>query len=138
MKFRTHLLRKARCQEGGFTFLELLIVMTIMAILAAVAIPTYITNIKHARETRLRSDLWVMRQAIDKYTVDKEQAPASLEDLVSAGYLRAIPEDPIDKTAQWNPIMADTSISPDVPAGIKDVKSTAEGADGNGKPYTEY
>jgi general secretion pathway protein G len=139
MKFRTHSSRNVRRREGGFTFLELLIVMTIMAILAAVAIPTYLTNIKHARETRLQSDLWVMRQAIDKYTVDKEKAPQSLQDLVTSGYLRAVPEDAISKSAEtWQTVMEEETLSADTPAGIKDVKSGAEGADSSGKPYSEY
>src|SRR5581483_10076851 len=75
-------LRRGQHQHG-FTFLELLIVMTIMAIMVSVAVPVFLKNIKHARETRLQHDLFIMREAIDKYTVDKEQAPATLQDLVT-------------------------------------------------------
>ncbi|MBI1763475.1 MAG: type II secretion system protein [Acidobacteria bacterium] len=125
--------------QRGFTFLELLIVMTILAILATVAIPTYLKNIQRARETRLIHDLWVMREAIDKYTVDKEKAPPSLQDLVSAGYLRALPEDAITKSSEtWQIEMESEKLSPDAPAGIRNVKSGAEGTDSNGKPYSEY
>jgi general secretion pathway protein G len=140
MKVRTQPSRIVRRrQEGGFTFLELLIVMTIMAILAAVAVPTYMSNIRRARETRLQSDLWVMRQAIDKYTVDKEKAPQSLQDLVTAGYLRAIPEDPISKSVDtWQLEMETETLDADTPAGIREVKSGAEGTDSGGKAYSEY
>lgn len=135
--FRIHS-RAAQTQQG-FTFLELMIVMAIMAILASVAIPMFLKNIHHARETRLRHDLWVMREAIDKYSVDKEKAPLTLQDLVSAGYLRAVPDDPITKsTDTWQYTMEDQTLSPDATPGIKDVKSGAEGTDSNGKPYNEY
>jgi general secretion pathway protein G len=126
-------------RQRGFTFLELLIVMTILAILAVVAVPVFLTNIKHARETRLHHDLVVMREAIDKYTVDKEKAPQSLQELVSAGYLKFLPEDPITKsTDTWRIEMETETILPDATPGIRDVKSGAEGTDSNGKPYSEY
>ena len=126
-------------RQRGFTFLELLIVMTILAILAVVAVPSFLKNIKHARETRLQHDLWVMREAIDKYTVDKEKAPQSLQDLVSAGYLRAVPEDAITRSAEtWRVEIESETLSQDATPGIRDVKSGAEGTDANGKPYSEY
>ncbi len=126
-------------RQRGFTFLELLIVMTILAILAVVAIPVFMTNIKRARETRLQHDLYVMREAIDKYTVDKEKAPASLQELVTGGYLRALPEDAIThSTETWRIEMETETLSPNVSPGIRDVKSGAEGTDTNGKPYSEY
>ena len=133
--------RLAARQRGqrGFTFLELLIVMTILAILATVAIPAFLTNIKRARETRLQHDLWVMREAIDKYTVDKEKAPQSLQDLVTAGYLRAVPEDALTKSIDtWQLENESESLTKDAPVGIRNVKSGAEGTDSNGKPYSEY
>jgi general secretion pathway protein G len=126
-------------KQHGFTFLELLIVITIMAILASVAIPMFMTNINRARETRLQQDLFVMRDGIDKYTVDKEKAPQSLQDLVTSGYLRAVPEDPITRsTDSWRLEMESESLSKDAPPGIRNVKSGADGADSNGKPYSEY
>ena len=125
--------------QRGFTFLELLIVMTILAILVVVAVPVFLTNIKHAREVRLQHDLFVMREAIDKYTVDKEKAPQTLQDLVSAGYLRAVPEDPITRsTDTWRTEFEDEPLTLDATPGIRDVKSGAEGTDSNGKPYSEY
>lgn len=123
----------------GFTFMELLIVMTVIAILATVAIPVYNTHIRRAKEVVLQQNLYEMRRAIDNYTVDKEQAPQSLQDLVSAGYLRAIPVDPLTKSADtWVTEMESEPPGPDVPAGIKDVRSGAEGVGTNGIPYSQY
>ena len=125
--------------ERGFTLMELVIVMTILAILMAVALPVYITHIRRAREVVLQQDLDEMRRAIDKYTVDKERAPGSLEDLVSAGYLRSVPIDPITKAADtWKVEMETDPPSPDVPPGISNVRSGADGTDTAGKSYAEY
>src|SRR5258706_11016509 len=83
-RFRHHV-------ERGFTFMELMIVMVIIAILATVAIPRYMAHLRRAKEVVLQQDLWAMNRAIDFYTTDKEKPPASLEDVKSAGYLREIP-----------------------------------------------
>ena len=126
-------------RQSGFTFLELLIVMTIMAIMASVAIPTFMQHIRSARETRLQQDLMVMRDSIDKYTVDKEKAPQSLQELVTGGYLRALPEDPITRsTDSWRIEMESESLSKDAPPGIRNVHSGADGNDQNGKAFSEY
>ena len=137
---KTEILRGARSpRSNGFTLMELVIVMTVMAILLAVAIPIYITHIKRAKEVVLKQNLDEMRRAIDKFTVDKEHGPASLDELVSAGYLRSIPIDPIANSSDaWRTEMETETTSADVPPGIKDVKSSAEGVDSVGKAYTEY
>ena len=123
----------------GFTLMEIVIVMTVISILLAVAIPIYMTHIKRAKEVVLRTNLDEMRRAIDKYTVDKEKAPSSLADLVSAGYLRKIPDDPLTRSAEtWRTEMETETTSPEVAPGIKDVRSGAEGSDSEGKPYAEY
>lgn len=138
-RLHTQFNTRSKARQGGFTFLELLIVMTILAILAMVAIPTFMTNIRRARETRLQHDLIIMRDAIDKYTVDKEKAPASLQDLVSGGYLRALPEDPITRSSDsWRIEMESAAIDSKTPPGIRDVKSGADGSDLNGKAFSEY
>lgn len=134
---KTEIVHGARSR--GFTLMELVIVMTVMAILLAVAIPIYITHIKRAKEVVLKQNLDEMRRAIDKFTVDKEHGPASLDELVSAGYLRNIPIDPVANTADsWRTEMETETTSADVPPGIKDVKSGAEGTDSVGKAYSEY
>jgi general secretion pathway protein G len=137
MNSRSKIECRRLCTERGFTFMELLIVMVIIAVLATVAVPIYMTNLKRAKEVALQQNLWVMRHAIDQYTTDKEKAPANLQELVSARYLREIPEDPICKCRQWNEI-PEQSDDLNFGGGIGDVKSTAEGADSGGKAYSEY
>ncbi len=123
----------------GFTLMVLVIVMTVIAILLAVAVPIFITNIRRAKEVVLKTNLDEMRRAIDKYTVDKEKAPQSLQDLVSAGYLRAIPVDPITRSSDsWRVEMETETASADIAPGIKDVRSGADGTDVEGKSYAEY
>ncbi|MBK8313731.1 MAG: type II secretion system protein [Acidobacteria bacterium] len=128
-----------RSTQRGFTFMELLIVMVIIGILAAVAIPVYVAHVRRAKEVSLQSDLWAMRRAIDYYATDKEKPPSTLQELVAAGYLRDIPKDPICPECPWTEIAAPTDSSvANAPSGIGDVKSSAPGNDANGKPFTEY
>lgn len=118
--------------------MELLIVMVIIAILAAIAIPKYLAHLRHAKEVVLQQNLWSMRRAIDFYTTDKEKPPTGLQDLVSAGYLREVPKDPLCADCGWEEIPATAAESLDSQGGIGDVKSRAEGADQSGKAYREY
>ena len=90
-----------RKSEDGFTLVELMVVMLIIGILAAVAIPSFVAAIKSAKEASLKEDLHVMRDAIDSYTMDKNKAPQSLDDLVQNGYLKEIPQDPFTHSREW-------------------------------------
>jgi general secretion pathway protein G len=125
--------------QRGFTLMELVIVMTVIAILVSVAVPVYVTHVRRAKEVVLMNDLDEMRRAIDKYTVDKEKAPQSLQDLVTGGYLRKIPEDPITKSVEtWEIEMESEPYRPGVPAGIANVRSSADGTGTDGRAYKEY
>jgi general secretion pathway protein G len=117
--------------------MELLIVMVIIAVLAAVAIPKYLEHLRRAKEVVLQQNLWTMRRAIDHYTTDKEKPPTSLQDLVSSGYLREIPKDSVCPECPWTEIPAQSD-DPNSAGGIGDVKSSAQGTDAAGKAYSEY
>ena len=124
--------------EGGFTLIELMIVMAIIGILAAMAIPIYLRTVNKAKEAVLKEDLQVMRAAIDSYTVDKEKAPQSLDDLVQAGYLKTIPMDPMtSRTDTWMAGQSDKLSDIDETAGgIDDVHSGAQGVASEGRRTT--
>lgn len=131
---------ETRASDGGFTLIELLIVMAIIATLASIAIPSYINAVRHAKEAVLREDLHTMRSAIDSYTVDKEKAPQSLDDLVQSGYLKAIPVDPMTGTSDtWMPDSSDTLMDIDETAGgINNVHSGAQGIATDGSSYNTW
>ena len=126
--------------EAGFTLVELMIVMLIIGVLAAIAIPSYLSSLKSAREAVLKEDLHVMRQAIDSYTMDKEQAPQSLDDLVQSGYLKSIPQDPMTHSSEtWQTVNEDAMMSVDqTQGGIADVHSGSAENGTNGQPYTDW
>jgi general secretion pathway protein G len=123
--------------QRGFTFMELLIVMVIIAIMVTVAIPKVVVYFKRAKEVTLQQNLWAMRNAISSYSADKDRPPANLQEVVSAGYLREMPKDPVCDECQWIEVPAPAD---DVSSagGIGDVKSSAPGEDTNGKPYADY
>jgi general secretion pathway protein G len=106
--------------------MELMIVITIILILIGMAAQNYTKSVQRAREATLHQDLWVMRQAIDNYTLDKQAAPQSLEDLVQAGYLRQVPKDPITEQTDWVPQFDSVVLSPDqAGSGMVDVHSNS-------------
>lgn len=127
-------------REAGFTLIELIIVMTVIGLLASIAIPSFVNSIKRAREAVLREDLKTMRTAIDSYTVDKEQAPQSLDDLVQAGYLKTIPMDPVtNHNDTWMTSQSDTLTSiNETQGGISDVHSGAQGLATDGTSYNTW
>jgi len=123
----------------GFTFVELMVVITIIVILVTMAIPIYQRSIVRAKESVLKNNLFTLRTSIDHYTYDKEKAPQSLQDLVTEGYLRALPLDPITGNTNWQTVMEDASQSVDQSEpGIFDVHSSSDKIGSDGTPYSEW
>ena len=124
----------------GFTLIELMIVISIILILIAIAVPMYQQSVIHAKEAVLRQDLKTMRDQIDNYTMDKEKAPQSLQDLVEAGYLRKIPRDPFTGSEEtWQVENSDTLISLDqTEPGISDVHSGSNMVGSDGTAYSSW
>ena len=123
----------------GFTLIEMMIVMSIIVILIGIAIPFYQKSLIRAKETVLHSNLVAMRSAIDEYSYDKQKAPQSLQDLVTAGYLREVPKDPVANSTDWKIIMEDAgqAVNSTEP-GIFDVRSNANGKSLEGTPYSDW
>ena len=132
--------RGARTPRGrGFTLIELMIVLAISSVLIGTAALIYDKVIRRARESVLKQDLQTMRQAIDNYTLDKQEAPQSLQDLVDAHYLREVPMDPICHTNDWEVHIGDTVLSPDQTSTcVDDVHSGCQQNALDGSSYTTW
>jgi general secretion pathway protein G len=131
---------KTERRRGGFTFVELMVVVTIMVILISMAIPQLTRSITRAKESVLHNNLTTLREVIDHYSYDKGKAPQSLQDLVTEGYLRVIPTDPMNNySTDWHTVMEDAtqSVSQQEP-GIWDVHSGSDKTSLEGTPYSEW
>ncbi len=132
---------KTQNRRRGFTPIEIMIVMTIISILVSIAVPMYQKAIIRAKESLLRSNLFTIRNMIDEYTVDKQKAPQTLQDLVSEGYLRDVPTDPMTgSNSTWKVIMEDASTTVNqTEPGIFDVRSGSDRTSPlDGTAYAEW
>jgi general secretion pathway protein G len=126
-------------RRRGYTLIELIIVMAIISILVSIAVPMYQKSLLRTKESMLHSHLFTLRTVIDEYTFDKKKAPQTLQDLVSEGYLRAVPIDPITGNDQWRTINEDSLIAVDqTQPGIYNVQSMSDLTSLEGTPYSQW
>ena len=126
--------------ERGFTLIELMVVASILIILASLGMAQYRNSVTRAREATLKEDLFRMRDAIDQYYADKGMYPGTLDELVSAGYLRKVPDDPFTMSAstwQTTPSEPDPA-NPNAPPGVYDVKSGSDATALDGTKYSDW
>jgi general secretion pathway protein G len=124
--------------EDGFTLLELITVVSLIAILSAIALPNYRVALISAREAVLKEDLYRFRDLIDQYYADKGRYPGSLESMVEDGYMRRIPNDPMTGGADWVTVAAEAEPGTEEEPGVYDVKSASENVSLSGTPYAEW
>jgi general secretion pathway protein G len=126
-------------RDAGFTLLEMMIVIVIMGILLSIALPIYKQSIVRSREAVLRQDLFQLRSLISQYTLDKQKAPQSLDDLVQAGYIKVIPKDPMTNEANWEVVQEDVLLTVDQQdPGIDDVHSASSATSSDGTAYSTW
>lgn len=130
---------RTEASASGFTLIELMVVMSLIVLLASVGLYTYQNAVTRSKEAVLKENLFGMRDAIDQYYADKNKYPASLDDLVSEKYLRAIPVDQFTQAADWQTEMSEPDPSnPTAQTGIYDVKSASEGTALDGSKYADW
>ena len=134
------MVQSRRKNSRGFTLIELMIVISMMMILIAIAIPAYRDSIVRAKEGVLKQNLFTLRSLISQYTLDKQKAPQALDDLVSGGYIKQIPNDPMTAKADWTVVQEDeTLMSPDEQTGgIDDVHSASDQTGSDGTAYSTW
>jgi general secretion pathway protein G len=131
--------RRIADRSRGFTLLELMIVISILVILAMIAMATYQKTVLAAKEATLREDLFQMRKMIDQYYADKAKLPQSLDDLVTAGYIKEIPIDPMTDQRDWTPEFGEDPGSTDGAQGVINVRSASNDLDSEGtRRYSEW
>lgn len=136
---QTLLRSRASLQNRGFTLLELMVVIAIIAILLAIVIPTYSRSLVATRERALHADLDLLRSSIWKYTFDKQKAPQSLDDLRVAGYIEKIPDDPMTHEPNWEVVEDEYLLSPDQQdPGVIDVHSASNAVGTDGTAYSTW
>jgi general secretion pathway protein G len=121
-------------KKNGFTLVELMVVLTVIALLISIVVPDYVGRVRRAEEAVLKENLLVMRDALDKHYADVGKYPASLDELVSKRYLRSIPDDPLTQSKTWV-VVAPTDSKR---GGVYDIKSGAKGNGSNGTPYDRW
>jgi general secretion pathway protein G len=125
--------------DAGFTLIELMIVIAIILILIGMAVPRYDRIVQHSKEAVLKHNLGTIRDVIDQYTLDKQAAPQSVEDLAQAGYLREVPVDPIVRTRDWAPQFDSVVLTPEQTyTGIVNVHSKSTGMALDGTKYSDW
>jgi len=129
-----------RGTQSGFTLIELMVVVAIISILVLIAVPRFTAAVRSAREAVLKEDLQTMRMAIDSYTMDKQKAPQSLDDLIQDGYLKSVPEDPMTHSKDtWVTDTSDAMYSLDeTEPGITGVHSGSDETGSDGQPYSSW
>jgi general secretion pathway protein G len=126
-------------RSAGFTLLEMMIVIVIMGILMAIALPIYNQSLIRSREAVMRQDLFTLRSLISQYTLDKQKAPQSLDDLVQGGYIKVVPKDPMTNEANWEVVQEDILLTVDQQdPGISDVHSASSATATDGTPYNTW